>query len=84
MSSLLCALGKNILALRTALGLSQAQLAKLAKISQAHVSDIEKGKRWPSEEIVLRIASALEVYPPGKLFMVPSKKDGKAERRSRD
>ena len=46
---------------RTALGLSQLNLACNADISARHLSFIETGRALPSREMLLRIASTLEV-----------------------
>lgn len=42
-------------------GLSQLQLALKAEVSQRHVSFLELGRTQPSREMVLRLASALDV-----------------------
>ena len=59
-------LGKRIRALRIAKGLTQAQLAGNAGISQSHLSAVEKGGKegedvQPSGAILQRVAQALEV-----------------------
>src|ERR1017187_6990338 len=43
-------------------GLTQAGLAKLAKVSQSTIAQIEKGKKDPSISAVKRIAQALDVH----------------------
>lgn len=40
-------------------GLSQAQVAQLAGVSQAYVSHIELGRRTPRLPLALRLAAAL-------------------------
>ena len=52
--------GEMIRELRAEAGLSQAQLARLAKISQAHVARIEAGKVDPRLSTVNRILRILE------------------------
>jgi transcriptional regulator with XRE-family HTH domain len=43
-------------------GLSQAQLAKKAKVAQGYISDLEAGgKRNPSIDVLKRLAKALGV-----------------------
>lgn len=53
-------IGKTIKQLRKHLGLSQEQLAKSSKITQAALSAIENGKR-PGVETLKNISSALGV-----------------------
>ena len=47
--------------------MTQVDLAKAIGITQAHVSNIENGKRFPSPEIIASIADALGVTPAGLL-----------------
>lgn len=56
-------IGQNVRARRSELGLTQEDLADAAHIAQAHVSDIERGKTWISEESLVRIADALRTQP---------------------
>jgi transcriptional regulator with XRE-family HTH domain len=43
-------------------GLSQAQLAKLAKVAQGYISDLEAGsKKNPGIDVLKRLAKALGV-----------------------
>lgn len=44
-AEILCALGRRIKVLRNSLGLSQAQLADSAGMSQRYLSEVESGKR---------------------------------------
>lgn len=56
------ALGALMLAARRARGLSQDDLARLAEaVSLRYVSDIECGRRAPSEDLLTRICDALRV-----------------------
>lgn len=48
-------------AIRELSGLSQAELARRANISQGYISEIEKGAKRPSPSMVLRIAETLGV-----------------------
>lgn len=43
--------------------ITQAQLAKLSGINQAHISRIESGKSKPTMPTVFRICKALEIDP---------------------
>jgi transcriptional regulator with XRE-family HTH domain len=53
--------GARIAARRTALGLSQAQLAERAGCAQPRISAWERGRREPSLLNLVRLASALGV-----------------------
>lgn len=55
------AIGRLIRRWRTDRGLSQATLAEEAEVSTRHLSCIETGKASPSREMVLVLASALDV-----------------------
>lgn len=55
-------LGDRIQAFRSTARLSQAELARRAKVSKAYLSELEKSAgRKPSAELLLRIADVLEV-----------------------
>ena len=54
-------LGQRLHALRDKADLSLRELAKKVGISPPFLSDIELGRRFPSEEILLKLAAALEV-----------------------
>lgn len=55
-------LGDRIKRYRKELGMSQADLARKAKVSAPYVSELEAGLgKRPSGEILLRLADALEV-----------------------
>jgi transcriptional regulator with XRE-family HTH domain len=56
-------LGQRIHELRDKADLSLRGLAKRIGISPAFLSDIELGRRFPSEEILAKLAGALEVSP---------------------
>ena len=53
--------GKNVRTKRQQLGLSQEALAFDAKSNRTYISDVERGTRNPSIEVVQRIARALGV-----------------------
>ena len=54
-------LGERIKYLRTSRSLSQAQLAKEAKLSQPTIAQIEAGKKDPSVQTLKQIARVLDV-----------------------
>ena len=53
--------GLNVQKARRARGVSQEELAHLAKMHQTYLSGVERGKRNPSILVLDRIATALEV-----------------------
>lgn len=53
--------GKRVRAERLKLEMSQEELAHEASSNRTYVSDVERGRRNPSIEIVERIAKALNV-----------------------
>ena len=54
-------LGRAIKAYRTALGISQEELAHRAGLHRTYVSDLERGARNPSIESIEKLAQALQV-----------------------
>ncbi|GMO39153.1 MAG: hypothetical protein Ta2B_18770 [Termitinemataceae bacterium] len=56
---------------RCRLGISQAKLAEKADISTNFVAMIELEKKFPSPEMLERIAAALEIDTP-QLFSIPT------------
>ena len=46
---------------RTAMGLTQARLAKLVGVSQPHINDIENGKSKASIDVLFRICDVLGI-----------------------
>ena len=56
-------LGQRLRELRDRADLSLRELAKRIGISSAFLSDIELGRRFPSEEILGKLAGALNVAP---------------------
>lgn len=56
-------LGKNVARLRRERGLSQEAFADHAQIHRTYISDIERGARNPTIEVVAKIAKALGVGP---------------------
>ncbi|MFD4760509.1 helix-turn-helix domain-containing protein [Streptomyces sp. NPDC058439] len=53
-------IGNAIQARRTALGLSQTELAQLARTTQAQVSRVERGAIPPTLPVLERLARALD------------------------
>jgi len=62
-------IGKRIEQLREQKGLSQNRLAKLARISQSSLSEIEAGKRSPRYDTLSLIAKALDIATPEPIAM---------------
>jgi len=54
---------------RNRLGLSQSRLAERAGLSTQYIAMIELTRKFPTPEILERIASALEIDPP-ELFSI--------------
>ncbi len=55
--------GKRIKYFRELKNLTQEYLAELANIEQSSLSNIERGRVYPSVETLCRLASALDVQP---------------------
>jgi len=53
-------LGDRIRELREALDLSLRELARMVDVSAAFLSDVELGRRFPSDELLARIAKKLK------------------------
>ena len=53
--------GKRVRDCRLELGISQEELAHDADSNRTYISDVERGTRNPSIEVVERIAKALQV-----------------------
>ena len=56
--------GSRIRSIREAAGLSRETLAERADINPNYLGEIERGEKWPSLEVIERLASALAVSPP--------------------
>ncbi|MCL2880015.1 MAG: helix-turn-helix domain-containing protein, partial [Treponema sp.] len=56
-------LATNIRNHRQLLGYSQAKLAEVANIATSYIAMIELEKKFPSDEVLERIANALKVDP---------------------
>jgi transcriptional regulator with XRE-family HTH domain len=60
-------LGKNLLAARKKLGLTQEQVAERSGVQAGEVSRIERGQRDPKVSTLEKLAAAVEL-PPGRLL----------------
>lgn len=56
-------MGNRIKTRRKELNIKQAELAKILKISNTHMSSIESGKQKPSLDIFIQICNQLNVTP---------------------
>lgn len=56
-------LGEQIRDLREAKDLSVRELARQLKVSAAFLSDVELGRRHPSDEVMVRLAECLGTVP---------------------
>jgi transcriptional regulator with XRE-family HTH domain len=63
MTSLRHVLATNIKERRYVLGISQAKLAEAANIATAYIAMIEIERKFPSVEVLERIAQALKIDP---------------------
>lgn len=57
------AFGSVLKELREEQGLSQQELADYAEIDRTYVSELERGKYYPSLNVVYKIAEVLNVKP---------------------
>jgi len=64
-------LASNLRNNRRKLGISQPKLAELANLSHHYVSMIELSKKFPTPEVLEKLAKALGI-PSHELFSVPS------------
>jgi len=67
-STFLVSIGRCIAQARADKGYSQAMLAEKANISVSHLSNIERGRKSLSAEVLLKIAGALQVSADSILF----------------
>jgi transcriptional regulator with XRE-family HTH domain len=79
MTSIRTVLAANIKSYRARLGLSQAKLAERMNITTDYVSRIESCKKFPSADMIDRLAAALEVDTPDLFAVIPLQKDWKKE-----
>jgi len=71
MTALHRCLAANLKALRQRWGFSQAELAERAEVSVSYVGEIETSDKWPSAEVLERLAEALHTKPY-QLFLEPA------------
>lgn len=62
---------KNLKIYRNRLKISQMKLAELCETSTSYIGEIEIGKKFPSIEMIQKIAAALQIAPY-QLFMTES------------
>lgn len=55
--------GRHLRELRTARGLTQAQLAELARTNKPFISNLERGLTTPTLGMLLRLAEGLDCLP---------------------
>jgi transcriptional regulator with XRE-family HTH domain len=71
MTNLRALLSHNIKERRQILGITQAKLAEKVKTSTHYIGQIELGNKFPTPEMLERIAEALEIDSP-QLFSMES------------
>src|SRR3954451_13076448 len=59
----LVTLASHARALRLERGLRLADVARLSGLSEAHISRVEQGERWPSVQVLLTLAGVYGVDP---------------------
>ncbi|GMO50137.1 MAG: hypothetical protein Ta2G_07470 [Termitinemataceae bacterium] len=69
-------LALNMKTLRRSLGFSQANLAEKVDTASNYIALIETGKRFPTPQMIQRIATALQVDTP-ELFALQTKETPK-------
>jgi transcriptional regulator with XRE-family HTH domain len=74
-------LATNMKVYRGILGLSQVKLAEKINTAPNYIALIETGKRFPSPQMLDRIANALEVDPPRLFSIKPSEEESIQELR---
>ena len=75
MTNLRQLLGTNIKLYRNVCGLSQSKLAERAGTATNYIAAIEAGRRFPSVEVLEKIACALEIDTPELFSMKPIQSD---------
>jgi len=80
MTSLRVLLSHNIKKRRQILGFSQAKLAEKVETSAHYIAQIEQKNKFPSPEMLERIATALEFDSPQLFSMEPSYENEAIER----
>ena len=77
MKNIKALLGENIKKNRANLGLTQAQMAEKAKMATNYLGLIESGKKFPSAEMIERIAASLGIDTIDLFTIAPIQKDWK-------
>jgi transcriptional regulator with XRE-family HTH domain len=54
---------RNVKRRRGQLGISQMELASRAELSSGYIGEIEMGRKFPTPEVLERLAAALETKP---------------------
>lgn len=57
------AIGRRLARLRDRAGLSQAEVARQANVTNPYVNQIESGRRTPSVEVLVRLADVVGAKP---------------------
>jgi transcriptional regulator with XRE-family HTH domain len=60
--------GQNLRRHRERVGLSQERLADLCELDRTEISLLERGKRFPRLDTVVRLARGLELSSPSELL----------------
>jgi transcriptional regulator with XRE-family HTH domain len=68
---------RRLRALRHSLGVSQAELAKVAGLSRGYLSRVEVGMQSPTLEVIEQLAAALKVNPVDLLEDKPRRRAGR-------
>jgi transcriptional regulator with XRE-family HTH domain len=55
--------GRRLRSLREVAGVSREKAAEAAEINANYLGEIERGEKWPSIEVIQRLADALKVSP---------------------
>jgi transcriptional regulator with XRE-family HTH domain len=72
-------LGTNIKTYRNNLGMSQAKLAEIIDMATNYLGLIEGGKKFPSADMIERIAAALEKDPADLFAIIPVQQNWKEQ-----
>jgi transcriptional regulator with XRE-family HTH domain len=72
-------LGSNIKVYRNRLGISQEKLAEMADMATNYLGLIEGGKKFPSADMIERIAAALGRDTPDLFAVIPIQWDWKEQ-----
>ena len=72
--------GVSLRAWRRWSGHSQASLANAVGLHRTHISFLERGKREPRLETIIRLADALGVHPSNMIMGIKRRGDAQAQR----